>query len=91
MTRLAAVSQVNQYWIRHEMKSDLSRNILCFKVAADCISYLVLKFPQIFALRCDPALTSRSVPKSNQQSRLLARLYLEDDFVHVFTVQSRET
>jgi len=61
----AAVSQVNQHWIRHEVKSDLSRNILCFKVASDCISYLVLEFPQILALRCNPALTSRSIPKGD--------------------------
>jgi hypothetical protein len=65
MRGLAAVSQINQHWIRHEVKSDLSRNILCFKVASYCVSYLVLEFPQILALRCDPAVTSRSVPKGN--------------------------
>ena len=91
MRRRAAVSQVNQYWICHEVQSDLPRNLLCLKVAPDCISYLVLEFSQIFTLRCDPALTSRSIPKGDEKTRLLARLDLEDYFVHAFTVQSAET
>lgn len=71
--------------------SDLSRHTLRLKVTPDGISYLVLEFSQILALRCDPAFTSRSIPKGDEKSRLLARLGLEDYFVHAFTVESAET
>src|SRR5258708_31282006 len=67
MRRRAAVSQVNRYWICHEVQSDLPRNLLCLKVAPDCISYLVLEFSQIFTLRCDPALTKQEHPKRRRE------------------------
>ena len=72
----------------HELQSDLSRNIHCFKVASNGIRCLVLEYAQISALRRDPALTSSSIPKRYERSRLLARLDLEDYFVH--GVKSRD-
>lgn len=59
-------------------------------MTSDRISHLILKVSQIFALRCDPALTSRSIPKCDEKSGLFARLDLEDDFVHCFTLRSGE-
>jgi hypothetical protein len=84
--RLAAISQIDQNRISNKVKSYLPRNILRIEVATDSIRYLILEFPEISALRRNPALTGWGVPGCYQDAGLLTGLNLKYDFVHVLTL-----
>jgi|HubBroStandDraft_6_1064221.scaffolds.fasta_scaffold03344_9 hypothetical protein len=70
--RLAAISQIDQYWISDEVKSNFPGSVFRIKMASHGVRYLILKLAQIPPLSRDPALTSRGIPRSYQESGFVA-------------------
>jgi hypothetical protein len=77
---------LNQYWICNEVKPYLSGSPAGIKVTSHRIFQLVLKLPQILALRCYATIPRRIIPGSDENPRFLGYPYLKYDFVHVLHI-----
>lgn len=73
------------------MVPDLARTKRGFEVTSNGVGDLVLEFAQVLALRGNSAFTFRSVPEGDQDSSLLARLDLENDFIHTYQRTGQES
>lgn len=73
---------MNENGIVDEVETDPRRQFAFVKMNRDRLTHLVLKVPQILALRSNSAGFTRGVPGGDQPARLFVAHYLESDFIH---------
>jgi len=69
------------------MKSNLLGAALPVEMTSNCIGNLLLQFPQVLSLSRYATFATGSVPPGHKEAGILTWLDLENDFVHVLTVQ----